>query len=229
MTPVLATDLVDLTRDVPPTPPRPLLPPPALRSVAAGDRMLFGDAAGPRWRMAGSGDFVTVDGRLESVPGTDVGLFWCTAPSPADFVLRLDWLRWRHEDASGVFLRFPEPQAPPHGNSAAIAMQRGFEVQIDEVGMPGASAIHRTGAIFNQPLQRLYPRAARPQGEWNTFEIRVRGQHYDVAMNGTPVAAFDNSDPLRGRPGTAAAPSYVGLQVNPGSRVAFRDIRIRAL
>jgi hypothetical protein len=226
---MLATDLIDLTRDVPPTPPLRLLPPPAAGAVAAGDRVLFGAAASPPWRMAGSGVFVTVDGRLESVPGTDLGLFWCTAPTPADFVLRLGWLRWRNEDASGVFVRFPAPTAPPGGNAALSAMQRGFEVQIDEVGIPGASAIHRTGAIFNQPLQRLHPRAARPQGEWNDFEIRVCGQHYNVALNGTPVADFENSDPLRGRPGTAAVPSYIGLQVNPGSRVAFRDIRIRAL
>ncbi len=229
MTPVLADDAVDLTRDVPATPPRRLLPPPLSESAAGGERLLFGAIASPPWRMAGSGDFVGVDGRLESVPGTDLGLFWCTAPTSADFVLRLDWLRWRHEDASGVWVRFPEPAAPPDGNPALVAMQRGFDMQLDAVGIRGASAIHRTAAIVNQPVQHLYPRSARPPGEWNAVEIRVRGQLYHAAMNGTPVAIFHNSDPLRGRPGTAAVPSYIGLQVNPGARVAFRDIRICAL
>jgi hypothetical protein len=229
MTQLPGSDLVDLTRDVPPTPPVRLLPPLTAAVAVDSDRLLFGAANSPRWRMAGRGGFVVVDGRLESVPGADLGLLWCTEPTPADFVLRLDWLRWRHVDASGVFVRFPEPAAPSEANPACVAMQRGFEVQIDAVGIPGASPIHRTAAIFNQPVRRHYPRRARPPGEWNALEIRVRGQHYEIALNGTTVAAVDNSDPARGLPGTAEAPSYVGLQVYPGLRVAFRDIRIRAL
>ena len=228
MNQLLAPDLVDLTRGAPIVPPVRLQPPPARPALDDdGFRALFNGRDTSGWRMAGCGGFVVVDGRLESVPGNDLGLFWCTDATPADFVLRVDWLRWRHEDASGVFVRFPEPSGPPEANPAFVAIQRGFEVQIDEVGIPGASAIHRTGAIFNQPVQRLFPRTARPPGEWNAFEISVRGQHYTVALNGEPVAVFDNADPARGRCGTPAAPSYVGLQVYPGSRVAFRDVRIR--
>jgi len=194
-----------------------------------GFTSLFDGTSTLDWEMAGSGQFVIVDGRLESVPGTDVGVFWCTRPTPSDFVLRLDWLRWRHEDSSGVFLRFPRPH--PHGGTsvASAPMQTGFEVQIDEVGIPGASSIHRTGAIFNEPDQHITPHPARPAAEWNEFEIIVRGQHYSVRLNGRPVTTFINGDPDRGQASVPSRPTFIGLQVSPGSRVAFRNIRMRAL
>lgn len=182
------------------------------------------------WAMAGSGRFVVVDGRLESVPGDDVGLCWCTVPTPADFVLRLSWLRWRHEDTSAVVLRFPRPQTAAESNNPAwLATTRGFAVRIDEVGIPGASSIHLTGAIFNEPTQRITPRAARGAAEWNDFEITVRGNRYEVALNGRPVTAFLNTDPARGLASAPESPSFIGVQVAPGSRVAFRDIRIKPL
>jgi hypothetical protein len=180
------------------------------------------------WEMAGRGHFVVANGRLESVPGDDVGLCWCTVPTPSDFVLRLSWLRWRHEDTSGVVVRFPRPQSGP-SNPAWVAAARGFEVRIDEVGIPGASLIHMTGAIFNEPAQRITPCVARPAAEWNEFEISVRGQRYAVALNGHLVSEFVNTDLARGLPSSAAEPAFIGVQVAPGSRVAFRDIRIKAL
>jgi hypothetical protein len=181
------------------------------------------------WQMAGSGRFVVVDGRLESVPGDDVGLCWCTVPTPPDFSLRLSWLRWRHEDTSGIVLRFPRPQPGEAANPAWIASTRGYAVRIDEVGMPGATSIHMTGAIFNEPAQQITPRGARPAAEWNEFEITVRGQRYEVMLNGRPVTEFVNTDAGRGLPSAPGAPSFIGVQVAPGSRVAFRDIFIKAL
>ncbi|MGH7635544.1 MAG: 3-keto-disaccharide hydrolase [Gemmatimonadaceae bacterium] len=216
---LLGSELVDMTRDV------------AARASQAesGFTSLFGGRSTRDWQMAGGGRFALVDGRLESVPAADPGLFWCTIPTPPDFVLRLRWLRWRHADASGVFVRFPRPQARPHSEAACLAIERGFEVQIDEVGIAGASGIRKTGAIANQLRQRLAPRPARPAAEWNDFEITVRGQRYEVGLNGHLVTTFDNDDALRGIPGSATAPSFIGLPVYPGARVAFRNIRIKAL
>jgi hypothetical protein len=191
--------------------------------VEDGFQRLFDGESSLNWEMVGSGHFVIVDGRLESVPANDLGLFWCTVPTPPDFILRLRWLRWRHEDASGVFVRFPRPTA------ASVAIEHGFEVRIDEVGIPGGATIHRTGAIFNEPSQRITPHPALPAAEWNDFEIAVRGQRYDVQLNGRPITCFDNPDRHRGCSSTPGAPSFIGLQVCPGSRVAFRNIRIKAL
>jgi hypothetical protein len=194
-----------------------------------GFHWLFNGDGIERWETAGAGAFVVVDDRLESVPGDDLGLFWCTTPAPADFILQLQWLRWRQEDASGVFVRFPRPLACADGNPAFNAIYRGFEVQIDEVGLPGATAIHRTGAIFGQREQRLRPALIRPPAEWNDLEITVRGQHYAVRLNGQPSTDFENRDPQRGLPSTHQTPSFIGLQIYPGSRVAFRRIAIKPL
>lgn len=199
------------------------------RPVGHGYRWLFDGTDCEHWAVAGAGSFVLVDDRLESVPGVDLGLFWCTVPTPADFVLRLQWLRWREEDVSGVFVRFPRPEPCPEGNAAFPAIHEGFEVQIDEVGLSGASAIHRTGAIFGAREQRLWPAAVRPPAEWNDLEITVRGQRYSVRLNGRLTSELDNLDPARGVPSSAAVPSYIGLQLSPGSRVAFRRIAIKAL
>jgi hypothetical protein len=197
--------------------------------VEEGFRPLFDGQSTRNWEMVGDGHFVIVDGRLESVPASDLGLFWCTVPTPPDFVLRLRWLRWRHEDTSGVFVRFPRPVASGTANASSVAVDCGFEVRIDEVGIPGATMIQRTGAIFNEPAQRLTPRPARPAAEWNDFEIAVRDQRYDVLLNGRLVTSFVNPDRERGRPSAPGAPSFIGLQVCPGSRVAFRNIRIKPL
>jgi len=147
---LVGSDLVDVTRDA------------AARATRAEDGFttLFDGSSTRNWQMAGGGHFAVVDGRLESVPAEDLGLFWCTIPAPPDFVLRLRWLRWRHADASGVFVRFPRPEPRPDSNPAFIAIQRGFEVQIDEVGIAGATGIHKTGAIYNQSRQQLDPRPA---------------------------------------------------------------------
>jgi len=128
-----------------------------------------------------------------------------------------------------VFVRFPDPTTKGYNNQAWVAVNFGFEVQIDEFGAPDGDPIHKTGAIYGQVGQTRNVQAARPVGEWNEFEIRVQGQNYTVLLNGTQVTQFTNPDPARGLPATAAAPSYIGLQSYPGKRVAFRNIRFTAV
>jgi hypothetical protein len=185
------------------------------------------DGHADNWQVAGRGNFAVVGDRLESVPGEDVGVFWCAVPTPRDFMLRLRWLRWRHEDTSAIFVRFPTLLSDFPDPAQLVA--RGFEVRLDEVGIPGETCIYRTGAILYEPSQRLTPRAARPPMEWNDLEITAVGQHYGVALNGRPVTLFVNPDSMRGQASTADAPSFIGLQLFPGARVAFRDIRIKTL
>lgn len=75
-------------------------------------------------------------------------------------------------------------------------------------------------------------KADRPIGEWNTFEITVRGDRLTVVLNGETV--IENA-PLPGLP----ARGPIGLQhhgswkdgrwTSPPSLVQFRDLRIREL
>ncbi len=181
------------------------------------------------WTLLGSGGFSVIDGTLESIPGADLGLFWCGVPMPPNYILRLEWLRWQEYDNSGVFVRFPNPYIFGYDNPAYVPVHFGFEVQIDEAGSPDGALKHRTGAIYGVDNQEIVQRYARPAGMWNEFEIRVEGNVYTVDMNGQRVTRFENTDPQRGQPGSPERPAYIGLQSYPGSRVAFRNIRFKAL
>lgn len=209
-----------------------------------GFAALFDGTSFAAWRMStikhqpgrdDPGRFILIDGTLEAITGTDIGLLWHTAPTPADYVLKLEYRCWQPDDNSGVFLRFPDPGGRNYDNTAFVGVDFGFEVQVNDVAAPDGAAIHKTGAIygFAGPAN---PNAlpVRPLGEWNALEIRVQGQTYRVTLNGTQVTNFtftvgsDAAHPDRGLPSTNAAPRFIGLQTHTG-RVAFRRIQIKAV
>jgi Domain of Unknown Function (DUF1080) len=204
-------------------------PPPAPPARSGTDRPATGGAETPGgtvalwdgkslagWSQAGPGGFAVVDtpdGRvLESRGG--LGLLWYAERSFTDYVLSLQWRTSSAGDNSGVFVGFPDPQGDPWS-----AVADGYEVQIydGEGGDPQKSA-----SIYDaQP-----PVAARshPPGQWNDYEITVRGDTLTVELNGEVVNTFSAGDPERDLAG------YVGLQNHgPGDRVQFRDVRLRAL
>lgn len=187
------------------------------------------------WRMStisdepgrnNPGRFIVVDGALEATPGTGLGLLWYTRPMPDDYVLKLQWKRFKHESNSGVLLRFPDPRTKGYRNTAYVADHFGYEIQIDELGQPDGSPKFRTGAIYGLDSQSLTQQPALPAGEWNDYEIRVEGDRFTVMLNGVGVAEFLNKDPNRGQ---TAAPHHVGLQAHFDSRLAFRNIEYRPL
>ena len=206
-----------------------------------GFTMLFGGTSLSGWQMStirnqpghdNPGKFIIVDGAVEASPGNDLGLLWHTTPTPADFILKLEWRTWRAEDNSGVFLRFPNPNSKGYDNTAFVGVDFGFEVQIDQLGMPDGAAIHQTGAIYS--FQAPSAVTAKPLGQWNQYEITVQGQQYKVRLNGidvtdfTFVAGSDAAHPDRGLATTMAVPRFIGLQTHTGP-VAFRNIQIKAI
>jgi Domain of Unknown Function (DUF1080)/GMC oxidoreductase len=199
---------------------------------------LFDGSHAGKWRMStirnqpgrdDPGRFLVVDGGFEAVTGSDIGLLWHTDPTPADFVLRLEWRRWRDDDNAGVFVRFPDPESKGFDNTAFVAVKFGFEIQIDQLARDDGAAIHKTAAVYglagpNDPDHL----PVHAPGQWNKYEIRVQGQVYDVSLNGTAVTHFVNGDATRGLPSTPGSPSFIGLQAHTG-RVAFRRIQVKAL
>ncbi len=174
------------------------------------------------------GRFLVVDRALESLPGTDIGLFWCAAPTPPDFILKLEWLHTRQDDNSGVFIRFPDPESKGFNNTAFVGVQFAFEVQIDKTGAPDGAGLHKTSAIYAEPDQQLSQVPARPPGEWNQYEIHAKGQTYTVFLNGNQVTKFQNPHQGRGLPSITKAPPYLWLQTHTG-RVLFRNICVKVL
>jgi hypothetical protein len=206
-----------------------------------GFTMLFDGTSLDGWRMStirnqpgrdNPGRFILVDGDLEALTGTDLGLLWHTKKTPPDFVLKLEWRAWRADDNSGVLLRFPSPDSKNYDNTSFVAVDFGFEVQIDELGQPDGAGVHKSGAIYSFAGPSSVP--VKPLGEWNEYEITVQGQQYSVRLNGinvtnfTFVAGSDAAHPDRGLPTTNAVPRFVGLQTHTG-RLAFRRIQIKAL
>ena len=114
------------------------------------------------------------------------------------------------DDNSGVFVRFPDPGADPFN-----AVREGYEVQIDDMGVPDGATIHKTGAIYD--VQAPSAAGAKPAGEWNSFQIRIVGQRYDVTLNNKQVITnFIGSRSTRG---------FIGLQNHLAKdKVFFRNI-----
>ncbi len=171
----------------------------------------------PDWRAAGMGGFRAVSpGVVESDGGP--GVYWYTAGRFDDFDLMVEWQASAKEDNSGVFLRFP-----PLSDWRAAA-ECGFEVQIDDRGLNPATGrfhdpSHQTGAVYGLAPARLV--TSLDLGEWNVFEIAVRGPAVLVVLNGTAVARLERDV---GRPRSG----HLGLQSHdPQSRVRFRNLCIR--
>jgi len=198
---------------------------------------MFDGMTANRWRMtsitnqanSNPGKAIISGGALKMMPGNDIGMLWYTKPMPVNFMLKLEWRRLKEDDNSGVFIRFPHPDSKGYNNTAHVAVDFGFEIQIDELGKPNGLPIQSTGAIYNQIGQNLTQKPALPVGEWNEFEIKAQGQTFTVTLNGTQVASFTNTTPGCGLPTTEAAPSFIGLQTYPGSSMEFRNIRSKAL
>ena len=219
-----------------------------LAPLESGFRYLFDNTANTAedWRFVGGGSFAVVDGALEAQPGEDFGVLYYAAETFGDFDLRLDFRLDQIDSDSGVFVRFRDPLKPvpdrgdpaiahPYDRQQWVAVDTGFEVQIDELARGGDDERdeHRTGAIYDIPVgpgpgQQQYERgSALTPGTWHQLEIVVRDDTYQVNLDGTPTTSFTNTDPFRGQPARPEASSgYIGLQAFLG-RVAFRSVRIR--
>src|ERR671933_257624 len=132
-----------------------------------------------------------------------------------DFVLRVDWKVSRINDNSGVFVRFSDPD-----NDPLIAVNTGYEIQIDDLAMPDGNPLHKTGAIYNFAAPSNTEAATKPVGQWNTFEIEVTGQKYSVILNGEKIIPeFTGNRNIEG---------YIGIQNHDAdSHVSFKNIRIK--
>jgi hypothetical protein len=207
---------------------RTIAPDPAFRLLFTGSRQ--------HWQMAGGGDFLTLFGTiLEARPGAPgLGLLWYTREVFRNFVLQVDWLSFNpttnvpggRADNSGILIRFPALNASNPGGDWQLASDRGYEIQIDDMGFNPTTGqnhdpMHQTGAVYAlAPSSTL---ASKPAGQWNTFEIEARSASIKVTLNGQLVTdyAIPANSP-RGREG------HIGLQCHTGN-VQFQNIKIRAL
>ncbi len=172
------------------------------------------------WNMAGKGNFLIIESQKALLTQGGMGLLWYYKKKFKDFILTLEWKVSKTSDNSGIFVRFPNPFTDPN-----IAIECGYEIQIDDIGSPDGNPINRTGAIYNHKGPSPKNQSLSKQlatGKWNIFEIIVIQQSYSVTLNKIKmVTNFIGNRSLEG---------YVGLQNhNDGSKVYFRNIMIKEL
>lgn len=178
------------------------------------------------WQMAGKGKFVVLRGDEEEEEEQSIilqseggmGLLWYAKKMYRNFILKLDWKANHKSDNSGIFVRFPNPD-----NDPMIAVNNGYEIQIDDLAMPDGNPIHNTGAIygFAAPSYSSKQIASKEAGQWNRFEIKVVDQSYSVILNNILITEFVGNRSLQG---------YIGLQNHDSkSKVSFRNIMIKEI
>jgi PKD repeat protein len=189
----------------------PQAPDPGYTMLFDGTRASLAD-----WRMAGPGTIArAADCTLFTQGG--LGMLWHSTPIDHPYSLKLDW-KLAGDDNSGVFVGFPDPGTDPN-----VAINRGYEVQIDATDDPDST----TGAIYNFQAADAAARDAvlNPPGQWNSYELRVEGKRIRVYLNGTLINDFTSTAPER-----MVTPSFIGLQNHGnGDDVWFRNVQIKDL
>ena len=119
------------------------------------------------WRMAGSGTVARASDCTLFTEG-GLGMLWHSTPIDYPYSLKLDW-KLAGDDNSGVFVGFPDSGTDPN-----IAINQGYEVQIDATDDPDST----TGAIYNFQAARRGGARLRPEAAGRVEQLRAarRGQ-----------------------------------------------------
>lgn len=201
-----------------------------------------------------NGHWKVVDGVIDydscsEAPGKDKNLW--TAKEYGDFILKIDW---RLKQTTGLY---PMPIVLPDGTHKLD--EQGNEIKIPTANADsgiylrgvGKSQINiwcwpiGSGEVYGYRMDKTMPpevragvtpkvKADRPVGEWNTFEITMKGDRLTVVLNGQTVI---EKAQLPGVP----ASGRLGLQHHGGknpktgelsaasSLIQFRNISIKEL
>jgi hypothetical protein len=191
------------------------------------------------------------DGRAEGKGQRELSPW--TEKSYRDFVLRLDW---RLKTEPGY--RWKVPILLPDGSSKKDEDGNEVKVEIDDVDSgvyvrgSAKSQVNiwcwpaGSGEVYGYRTDRKMPpevragvtpkkRADRPRGEWNTFEITMKGDRLTVKLNGEEV--ISNAQlPGVAREGPIALQHHgvhfdekTGKWEGPPSLIEFRNIYIKEL
>jgi len=196
-------------------------PPPPPKPDAEGFVSLFNGKDLTGWTGSTKGYYVK-DGVLICDPKK--GGFLRTEKQYSDFAFRFDF-KLQPGGNNGVSIRYPGK------GSGAYA---GMEIQIlDNTAEKYAKLkpYQYHGSIYGiVPAKRGF---LKPLGEWNTEEIRAKGSHITITLNGTVITDADLSKidkPMDGKehPGMRETCGIIGF-MGHGCQVEFRNIKIKEL
>lgn len=153
----------------------------------------------------GDANWRALDGAIQADRKTDpANSFLMTKQSYSDFQIRVEF--WPSNDAnSGVYLRCQ--------NVFNVTDRTCYEANIfDQRPDPK----YGTGAVVHLAAIAPMPKAG---GQWNTYDITVKGSQLTVDLNGVRTATV-NDGQFSGGP--------IGLQYAAGT-IKFRKVQIRSL
>jgi len=196
-------------------------------SKSSGDKgwlPIFDGTSKDGWAMAGPGELKLENGELVTYGG--MGLLWYSKKMFGDAQIRVVFKLANPDDNSGVFIRIPGVPPDPW-----FAVNKGFEVQIDNTGDP----FHRTGCLYS--LTKALNVVNAKVGEWNTMLITLDGTRTIVEVNGVKVTDYVDGEPVPPKqkdyePDRGSRPDhgYIGLQNHGGdARVHFKEVSVRTL
>jgi hypothetical protein len=191
-------------------------------------RQLFNGSDLSGWEQVGPGQFVVEEGLLKTVGG--MGMILYPAEKFSNVVIRVVYKVKDNDVNSGVFIRLPEKPADEW-----MAVNHGYEVQIDNGTRHVGGDYHCTGVLYSLTKAKSHPQKA--PGEWNTMEITIEGQRTIVYVNGEMVTDFTEGDPVTEKTrdfeperGPRPESGYIGLQNHDElSTCWFKEIAVRPI
>lgn len=180
------------------------------------------------WEQVGPGEFVVEDGLLKTVGG--MGMILWPAEKFSNTVIRVIYKVKDNDCNSGVFIRIPEKPADEW-----VAVNKGYEVQIDNGTRHVGGDYHCTGVLYSLTKAMAHPQ--KMPGEWNTMEITLDGPRTIVYVNGEMVTDFTEGSPVPEKTrdfeperGPRPESGYIGLQNHDSlSVVWFKEVAVKAL
>ena len=192
---------------------------------AEGFRTLFDGLSMSRW-VGNTKDYIAEKGTITLYPGNGGGGNLYTKEEFGDFVFRFEFLLTPGAN-NGIGVR-----TPMEGDAAYV----GTEIQVLDNDAP----IYRNLEVYQYHGSAYGVIAAKrgyvkPVGEWNYQEIKVRGNHFTVTLNGTVILDGDLDEASKNgtidhkdHPGIANRKGHLAF-LGHGSVVKFRNLRIKEL
>ena len=163
---------------------------PKSEAATVGKTLVEKAYAAVTWNAVGGRAWVKKDGAYTAPNnGPKAGAMLRSPDQYENFELRLEWKSDVPDGQGGVYFRYPGSGNP---------VDTGFKLQLsDDPG--GVVDRFCTGSLFKVQAPTSNP--VKPQGQWNTLLLRVRGESVTAVINGTKVLdtkATSKTIPLKG-------------------------------
>ena len=156
------------------------------------------------WHLMNGADFVVKDGVIRHLGG----LGWMRSDKQyTDFIFRIEFRFLAPRQDGGIFIR-----ATKEGEKWPKSR---YEVQVEN--SERMARLFGTEYDLDIPLTQ---QVLKPIGQWNHYEITVKGSEVRVVLNGKLVCTSDKL--------TRLGPGFVGLQGEDGAH-EYRNILIKEL